>query len=166
MILNLLRVEALKVEDMIRRSFSENAAQRLLPDQQKKVAESEKELGHFGDLADVPDIDDLRKFYDSSRKLVHYNQRVLFGAYGHPSANKVFTTGRVVILRDGVSLIAPLWFQTRLNLCTAILRLFSNLAQTCIHVHGRGFGAIGRPAQCQAMDRSRLLAQGHPRMPG
>lgn len=39
MILNLLRVEALRVEEMIKRSFSENAAQRLLPDQQKKVLE-------------------------------------------------------------------------------------------------------------------------------
>ena len=39
MILNLLRVEALRVEEMIKRSFSENASQRLLPDQQKKVAE-------------------------------------------------------------------------------------------------------------------------------
>lgn len=39
MILNLLRVEALKVEEMIKRSFSENASQRLLPDQQKRVAE-------------------------------------------------------------------------------------------------------------------------------
>jgi antiviral helicase SKI2 len=39
MILNLLRVEALRVEEMIKRSFSENASQRLLPDHQKKVAE-------------------------------------------------------------------------------------------------------------------------------
>jgi antiviral helicase SKI2 len=39
MILNLLRVEALKVEEMIKRSFSENASQRLLPEQQKKVIE-------------------------------------------------------------------------------------------------------------------------------
>jgi antiviral helicase SKI2 len=39
MILNLLRVEALRVEEMIKRSFSENASQRLLPEQQKKVAE-------------------------------------------------------------------------------------------------------------------------------
>lgn len=39
MILNLLRVEALKVEEMIKRSFSENASQKLLPDQQKKVME-------------------------------------------------------------------------------------------------------------------------------
>lgn len=39
MILNLLRVEALRVEEMIKRSFSENASQMLLPDQQKKVLE-------------------------------------------------------------------------------------------------------------------------------
>jgi antiviral helicase SKI2 len=39
MILNLLRVEALRVEEMIKRSFSENASQRLLPEQQKKVTE-------------------------------------------------------------------------------------------------------------------------------
>jgi antiviral helicase SKI2 len=39
MILNLLRVETLKVEEMIKRSFSENASQQLLPDQQKKIHE-------------------------------------------------------------------------------------------------------------------------------
>jgi len=39
MILNLLRVEALKVEEMIKRSFSENASQRRLPEQQNEVDE-------------------------------------------------------------------------------------------------------------------------------
>jgi antiviral helicase SKI2 len=39
MILNLLRVEALKVEEMIKRSFSENTSQRLLPDTEKLVNE-------------------------------------------------------------------------------------------------------------------------------
>jgi len=39
MILNLLRVETLKVEEMIKRSFSENASQQLLPDQQKEILE-------------------------------------------------------------------------------------------------------------------------------
>lgn len=38
MILNLLRVEALRVEEMIKRSFSENASQRLAPEQQRQVA--------------------------------------------------------------------------------------------------------------------------------
>jgi hypothetical protein len=37
MILNLLRVEALRVEEMIKRSFSENASQRLAPEQQRQV---------------------------------------------------------------------------------------------------------------------------------
>jgi len=37
MILNLLRVEALRVEEMIKRSFSENAAQSLAPEQQIQV---------------------------------------------------------------------------------------------------------------------------------
>lgn len=39
MILNLLRVEALRVEEMIKRSFSENSSQKLLPEHQKQVAE-------------------------------------------------------------------------------------------------------------------------------
>ena len=39
MILNLLRVEALRVEEMIKRSFSENASQRLLPENQQRVVE-------------------------------------------------------------------------------------------------------------------------------
>lgn len=40
MILNLLRVEALRVEEMIKRSFSENRTQKLLPDHMKKVIEA------------------------------------------------------------------------------------------------------------------------------
>ena len=44
MILNLLRVEALKIEEMIKRSFSENATQALLPEQEKQVKVSEADL--------------------------------------------------------------------------------------------------------------------------
>lgn len=44
MILNLLRVEALKVEEMIKRSFSENTSQRLLPEAQLKVKQVRQPL--------------------------------------------------------------------------------------------------------------------------
>jgi antiviral helicase SKI2 len=44
MMLNLLRVEALKIEEMIKRSFSENATQALLPEHQKQVKISEADL--------------------------------------------------------------------------------------------------------------------------
>lgn len=39
MILNLLRVEALRVEEMIKRSFSENSAQKTMPEKEKLFAE-------------------------------------------------------------------------------------------------------------------------------
>ena len=44
MILNLLRVEALRIEEMIKRSFSENTTQALLPQHAKQVELSEANL--------------------------------------------------------------------------------------------------------------------------
>ncbi|KAJ3905845.1 antiviral helicase [Lentinula edodes] len=101
MILNLLRVEALKVEEMIKRSFSENASQQLLPDQQKKVFEGEKALLTLPKLhCDLctPDIED---YYDNSAQILYLNQRLLSLATRHSRGNKYLDAGRVVILRDG-----------------------------------------------------------------
>ena len=47
MILNLLRIEALRVEEMIKHSFSENLTQTLLPEHQKKVDFLVEELKEF-----------------------------------------------------------------------------------------------------------------------
>ena len=44
MILNLLRVEALKIEEMIKRSFSENATQAALPEHEKQIEILEADL--------------------------------------------------------------------------------------------------------------------------
>ncbi|KAL0633558.1 Antiviral helicase ski2 [Maublancomyces gigas] len=44
MILNLLRVEALKIEEMIKRSFSEDSTQTLLPQHEQQMALSEQGL--------------------------------------------------------------------------------------------------------------------------
>lgn len=43
MILNLLRIEALRVEEMIKHSFSENSTQTLLPEHQKAIASYKQE---------------------------------------------------------------------------------------------------------------------------
>jgi antiviral helicase SKI2 len=48
MILNLLRVEDFRVEDMIKRSFSEFSSQRLLPEQQKMLQKVETKLRSLG----------------------------------------------------------------------------------------------------------------------
>ncbi|KAJ6520244.1 ATP-dependent RNA helicase [Mycena sanguinolenta] len=101
MILNLLRVEALKVEEMIKRSFSENASQRLLPDQQKEVMESEKTLSSLAKLSCDVCQPDINEFYDDSFAIVSLNQRLLAMAVGHPQGAKLLASGRVVILRDG-----------------------------------------------------------------
>ncbi|BGP47048.1 Antiviral helicase ski2 [Rhodotorula kratochvilovae] len=101
MILNLLRVEALRVEEMIKRSFSENAAQRLLPEHAKKVAEGESELSAMRRLEPGPKTDELRKFYDLEQRIVELNTAVLEGVLAHPSSGRTMSAGRVVILSDG-----------------------------------------------------------------
>ncbi|KAF7302996.1 ATP-dependent RNA helicase [Mycena kentingensis (nom. inval.)] len=100
MILNLLRVEALKVEEMIKRSFSENASQRLLPDQQKQVLDSEKTLSTLPKLSCDVCQPDISRFYDDSFAIVAANQRLLTMAVGHPQGTKLLSSGRVVVLRD------------------------------------------------------------------
>lgn len=125
MILNLLRVEALRVEEMIKRSFSENASQRLLPEQQKQVIEvnflffylfclhrffffqSEKFLSSLPDLDCAVCHPDIELFYDESLKIVEETQKLLSIALKQgPQASRTFGPGRVVILRDGVRLFS------------------------------------------------------------
>ncbi|KAJ7863534.1 P-loop containing nucleoside triphosphate hydrolase protein, partial [Mycena olivaceomarginata] len=100
MILNLLRVEALKVEEMIKRSFSENASQRLLPDQQKQVLESEKTLSTLAKLSCDICQHDISEFYNDSFAIVALNQRLLTMAVSHLQGTKSLASGRVVVLRD------------------------------------------------------------------
>ncbi|KAF9270829.1 ATP-dependent RNA helicase [Marasmius fiardii PR-910] len=101
MILNLLRVEALKVEEMIKRSFSENASQQLLPEQQRKVIQGEKDLLAMKKLeCDVCNTD-IEQFYDKNSELVELNTKLLEMSSGHPQGIKSFQSGRVVVVRDG-----------------------------------------------------------------
>jgi len=53
MILNLLRVEALRVEEMIKRSFSENSAQKAMPEKQKQFAEVTGETSNVWNTASL-----------------------------------------------------------------------------------------------------------------
>ncbi|KAF5392467.1 hypothetical protein D9757_002240 [Collybiopsis confluens] len=101
MILNLLRVEALKVEEMIKRSFSENASQQLLPDQQRKVLEGEKALLAIQKLQCDMCNPDIAEAYDLSAEVARLNHSLLNLATRHPRGSKILDSGRVIILRDG-----------------------------------------------------------------
>lgn len=101
MILNLLRVEALRVEEMIKRSFSENSSQRLLPEHQKQVAEHERTLSNMPKLeCDLCSVD-IERYYDLSLEIVGLNNKLCTMATSIPSNANLFGPGRVVILRDG-----------------------------------------------------------------
>ncbi|CAA7264771.1 unnamed protein product [Cyclocybe aegerita] len=101
MILNLLRVEALRVEEMIKRSFSENASQRLLPEQQKKVIESEKQLTSLPKLQCDVCLPDIETQYDEISDITRKNQDLYEITIAQRQASKTFFPGRVVVLRDG-----------------------------------------------------------------
>ncbi|KAH9920208.1 antiviral helicase [Epithele typhae] len=100
MILNLLRVEALRVEEMIKRSFSENASQRMLPENQKKVIEHEKKLAAMTRLECDVCTADIEHYYDTSFDIVEHNDRLLEYAVQH--GGRFMSPKRVVILRDGL----------------------------------------------------------------
>lgn len=118
MILNLLRVETLKVEEMIKRSFSENTSQSLLPENLSKILrvsssrlrlcgyssgmKNEKRLESTEKLTCEHCSRDIESFYDASREAVELTNQLIVLAAAHPQGSKFFSPGRVVVLRDGV----------------------------------------------------------------
>ena len=48
-------------------------------------------------------LQDLEEYYDTTVNIIDYNQQLLSIAVNSPHGVKLLSTGRVVILRDGVS---------------------------------------------------------------
>lgn len=97
MILNLLRVEALKIEEMIKRSFSENATQALLPEQEKQVKLSEVDLAKIKrepcNYCDV-DLDDC---HAAATKFHSLTLKVHLGILVSPAGRRMFSPRRLVV---------------------------------------------------------------------
>ncbi|RUP46089.1 NUC185 domain-containing protein [Jimgerdemannia flammicorona] len=100
MILNLLRVEALKVEEMIKRSFSENTSQKMLPENQKKFAESEESLNALQKLNCTICNADIENFYEASSRIVDLNHKLLEKIVASPVGMKALNAGRIVVLNN------------------------------------------------------------------
>ncbi|GAA97301.1 uncharacterized protein L969DRAFT_91853 [Mixia osmundae IAM 14324] len=98
MILNLLRVETLRVEEMIKRSFSENASQKLLPEQERKIIEGEKQLSALQSIGVAID-DRLYLYHDLVMQIRRRNQELLRLAT-QSSSFGALAAGRVVLLDD------------------------------------------------------------------
>ena len=102
MILNLLRVEALKVEEMIKRSFSEHATQSLLPDQQRKIAAEEERLGKF-ERKECPFCTvDLETMHKASMDVISLGSQMLKRAMMTPTGRRLLSPGRVIVVHKEV----------------------------------------------------------------
>uniref|UniRef100_A0A6A7FXB5 Helicase SKI2W-like n=1 Tax=Hirondellea gigas TaxID=1518452 RepID=A0A6A7FXB5_9CRUS len=97
MILNLLRVEALRVEDMMKRSFSE--ALQLI--NQSKYSDTldrlTKDVSGQEELSCVM-CKDIKEYYGISRDLVQQRKKIYGMIAGYPSVIKCLQPGRVIII--------------------------------------------------------------------
>ncbi|KAI9372100.1 armadillo-type protein [Aspergillus egyptiacus] len=102
MILNLLRVEALKIEEMIKRSFSENATQALLPEHEKQVQLSEASLEKIKrEPCDICDVD-IAACHDASIEYGKLTSELHLNLLSSPVGKRLFMPKRLVVYRkDG-----------------------------------------------------------------
>ncbi|KAL1311355.1 hypothetical protein AAFC00_001529 [Neodothiora populina] len=103
MILNLLRVEALKIEEMIKRSFSENATQALLPEHEQKVKVSEADLAKIKrEACDICD-EDLEVVHDAAMEYQQLTGMLHNALLGTPIGRRMFQPKRLIVYKkDGV----------------------------------------------------------------
>lgn len=109
MILNLLRVEALKIEEMIKRSFSENATQALLPEHEQKVKLSEDDLAKVKrEPCDICDKD-LEACHSAAMKYQQLTADLHIALLGSPVGRRMLQPKRLIVYkRDGVRTVGVL----------------------------------------------------------
>jgi antiviral helicase SKI2 len=103
MILNLLRVEALKIEEMIKRSFSEHATQQLLPEHERQVKISEADLAKIKrEPCDICDVD-LEPCHQAAQNFNQLTHDLHLGLLATPVGRRMFSPKRLVVyMKDGI----------------------------------------------------------------
>lgn len=100
MILNLLRVEQLKVEDMMKRSFSEFHSQKDVARRKEDLENLHKKLSTLEDIECFMCSVDLEQYWNACRDY-HDMQKHLQGVVlSHPLAVKALSPGRVVVISN------------------------------------------------------------------
>ncbi|KAJ8373170.1 hypothetical protein AAFF_G00270760 [Aldrovandia affinis] len=98
MILNLLRVEALKVTDMMRRSFSEN--HRDTQTHEKRIVQLKQTLSSLPPLDTEGQLGDLLPYYHTLTELRITNQALQRAVLESVSGLKALSVGRVVVVNN------------------------------------------------------------------
>ncbi|KAI6780532.1 putative ATP-dependent RNA helicase-like protein [Emericellopsis cladophorae] len=109
MILNLLRVEALKIEEMIKRSFSEHATQQLLPEHEKDVKLAQADLAKVKrDPCKICDehMDDC---HQAAQDLKQLTFELYKGLLSIPIGRRMFQQQRLIVFNwDGIRTVGIL----------------------------------------------------------
>ncbi|XP_018610003.1 superkiller complex protein 2 [Scleropages formosus] len=98
MILNLLRVEALEVTDMMRRSFSES--HRDTQSQEKRIAQLRKKLASLPPLDTDGQLADLVPFYQTLTELRVTSENLQRAVMESVNGLKALSVGRVVVVNN------------------------------------------------------------------
>ena len=99
MMLNLMRVEALKIEEMIKRSFSENATQALLPQHEKQVALSQASLDKIKrEPCDICDID-LEACHEAAMTFEKLTKELHINLLSSPIGRRLWTARRLAVFK-------------------------------------------------------------------
>lgn len=103
MILNLLRVEALKIEEMIKRSFSENATQALLPQHEKQVELSQANLDKIKrEPCDICDRD-LEACHEAAMSFERLTRQLHMSLLTSPVGKRLWSRRRLIVFKkDGI----------------------------------------------------------------
>lgn len=102
MILNLLRIEDFKVEDMIKRSFSEFSTQKILPEQKKMLLKIESKLKQLETIKCIfgePDIENYYFLENEYKKLENSLQNMIIKS---KQGLQSLISGRIVIIKTKV----------------------------------------------------------------
>lgn len=103
MMLNLLRVEALKIEEMIKRSFSEHATQQLLPEHERAVRLSEADLARVKRDACAVCDEHMDACHQAAEDWKAHTQALYRAMLGMPVGRRMFSAGRLVVwMKEGV----------------------------------------------------------------
>jgi antiviral helicase SKI2 len=99
MVLNLLRIEALKVEDLMRRSFFEDDAQRDIPEKQKLLKHHEDELAKVPPLRCNVCSVDVEDYHQLNSEILTKGLEICEELFVRSAAaQKFMTPGRVILV--------------------------------------------------------------------
>ncbi|XP_041481057.1 helicase SKI2W-like [Lytechinus variegatus] len=99
MILNLLRVEELRVEDMMKRSFSEFSTRKDADKHRKHIKDLQQKVKQIRDI-DCYMCSDLESYYCTCKELHQLREETQKVVLSHPSGVKSLVPGRIIIIRN------------------------------------------------------------------